>query len=214
MTSNETREYWNAYYADSAPKSMPPSQFAAFALGECCDHDFVLDIGCGNGRDAFFFGTFGKQVLGIDGSTAAIEKCREHAAATGAGNVTFASADVSSPELAANAASALQASQTPLIYSRFFIHAINEADEMKFLTFVRDHLGQGTLALEFRTVRDEELNKVTGGHYRRFVDPIAFTGRARDLGLETDYFVEGFGMAKYKQDDAYVARTLLKRASA
>jgi SAM-dependent methyltransferase len=214
MTSKDTKEYWDHYYAGRCASLMPPSQFAAFVLGECGDHHFVLDVGCGNGRDALFFGSHGKRVLGIDGSPTAIELCRTAAAAAGIENVDFDTADVSSRDLEIKSAHHLKNNGAPLIYARFFIHAITEQEERKFLLFARSHLGQGTLAVEFRTMRDEALHKVTEGHYRRFVDPVAFAGRARDVGLDVVYLVEGFGMAKYKKDDAFVARVLLRRNAA
>jgi hypothetical protein len=53
---------------------------------------------------------------------------------------------------------------------------------------------------------------VTQAHFRRFVTPAAFQASALGRGFDVEYAVEGFGFAKYKQDDAYVARTLfLKR---
>jgi hypothetical protein len=53
--------------------------------------------------------------------------------------------------------------------------------------------------------------KVTGTHFRRFVLPASFEARALGGGFEVVYNVEGFGFAKYRQDDAYVARTIFRR---
>jgi hypothetical protein len=64
---------------------------------------------------------------------------------------------------------------------------------------------------EYRTVRDVRQAKVTGQHYRRFIDPAAFQLRAAQHAFSVQYAVEGFGFAKYEQDDAYVARCLLVR---
>lgn len=212
MLAQETHDYWNAYYASLGATRVPPSQFATFALGETADHDAVLDIGCGNGRDSMFFGLYGKRVLGVDGSEAAIAACEAQAAALGLAHVSFAVADVGTDALAGAAAAFLTAAQKPLIYARFFIHAIPEKDEVAMLAFVARHIGEGSMAVEFRTQRDEALNKVTPGHYRRFVDPIGFARRAGEAGLAVTYLAEGFGMAKYKADDAYVARLHLRSA--
>jgi hypothetical protein len=67
------------------------------------------------------------------------------------------------------------------------------------------------LAVEYRTVRDAVGVKVTGDHYRRFVMPANFEARALAHGFAVRYAVEGFGFAKYQEDDAYVARTLLEK---
>jgi hypothetical protein len=43
------------------------------------------------------------------------------------------------------------------------------------------------------------------------MEPAAFQLAAHEHGFDVTYAVEGFGFAKYKQDDAYVARMLLTR---
>ena len=67
------------------------------------------------------------------------------------------------------------------------------------------------LALEFRTSRDEFLSKVTESHYRRFINPLAVVAKGNHLGFSCEYFVEGFGYAKYKSDDAHVARIIFRK---
>lgn len=67
------------------------------------------------------------------------------------------------------------------------------------------------MAAEFRTIRDAQQAKVTAEHYRRFVNPLVFMANANTAGFATDYFVEGFGYAKYKDDDAHVARCLMRK---
>ena len=47
--------YWDNYYANSDLNSkLIPSQFAAFVAGELKKNSYIIDIGCGNGRDSFF----------------------------------------------------------------------------------------------------------------------------------------------------------------
>ena len=67
------------------------------------------------------------------------------------------------------------------------------------------------MALEFRTEKDEKLTKSTPEHYRRFVSSSNVISYALKLGYVCDYQVEGFGYAKYKNDDAYVSRLLMKK---
>jgi hypothetical protein len=69
----------------------------------------------------------------------------------------------------------------------------------------------GVICLEFRTNRDEHQEKVTASHYRRFVRPVEFIRTLQKLDLQVDYFCEGFGMAKYKADDAHVARFVVSK---
>jgi len=104
-----------------------------------------------------------------------------------------------------------QLAQTVVIYARFFIHAITEEDE-NFLFALVKNVGpqlKTLFAAEFRTHRDATMPKETAIHYRRFIDPHEFLVRSINLGLNVEYYVEGFGLAKYKSDDAHVARYLL-----
>ncbi|WP_272816006.1 MULTISPECIES: hypothetical protein [unclassified Shinella] len=68
------------------------------------------------------------------------------------------------------------------------------------------------LAIEFRTDRDAQQTKVTDSHYRRFIPPLDFLSRAAKFGFSPAYFTEGFGYAKYRNDDAHIARVLMRRA--
>ena len=77
-SQEERGEYWNSYYSSKAVPDIP-SQFAAFALSECRDADYFLDVGCGNGRDSFFFARRGMAVVSVDGSTAAIDDIADRA---------------------------------------------------------------------------------------------------------------------------------------
>ena len=92
---------------------------------------------------------------------------------------------------------------------------ITEEEEVFLFDVVNEILvgREGCVALEFRTDRDKSQPKETDTHFRRYVSPVHFFARARENGFEVEYFVEGFGFAKYKQDDAHVARFLLNKVS-
>src|SRR5215207_813088 len=62
-----------------------------------------------------------------------------------------------------------------IVYARFFVHAITEAEEESLLDLAAEITDPGDLlAVEYRTVRDSSGAKVTETHYRRFVLPAAF----------------------------------------
>jgi SAM-dependent methyltransferase len=206
-----TNAYWNAYYRERGGSQVSlPSQFAAFVAGELADRvDYVVDVGCGNGRDALFFARHGLKVIGVDASSEAIDICRREADGLDTG---FLCSDVSDPALVDRIRSAADGSDDLLVYARFFLHAIDEAAESALLGLAYDLCRAGSfLALEFRTLRDRDLAKETVAHYRRFIDPLAFLSSALAHGFRLDYFVEGFGYAKYRADDAHVARIVLER---
>ncbi|MEP4247551.1 class I SAM-dependent methyltransferase [Tateyamaria sp.] len=210
--SNVTGEYWNAYYAEKK-KPAVPSQFATFVLNEFSHIDRFIDIGCGDGRDSLFFATYGKEVLGLDGSSSAVDFCTKTATDRGLRTASFDTLNLDDANAIQTFAQQGDASsQDAIVYARFFLHAINETAQENFLTLAASLIGEnGRVCLEFRTPRDEFQTKVTAAHYRRYVDPIALILEADKHGLDCAYMAEGFGFAKYKSDDAYVARIVFQK---
>ncbi len=203
-------EYWEDYYRhENAP--LIPSQFAVFAMNEYPEIRTVVDIGCGNGRDSFFFAAHIKRVLGFDGSEAAIEACEQRKAALGISHLSFVNSDVSN---LAETIAPLLANESPpiMLYSRFLLHSLTADQEEILIHNVRSILRKtsGIFIAEFRTVKDSDLRKETAPHFRRFVNPSEFLGRCRQHSLQPTYFVEGTGFAKYRRDDAHVARVILQ----
>lgn len=202
-------EYWNGYYASHRSATRPlPSQFATFVAGELDGSHRVVELGCGNGRDALFFAEYGHEVVGVDGSAAAVEACTALAATLGSG-ARFLQATITDDDLADR----LGSSALPtVVYARFFLHAITEAEEGRLLDLAAAVSEPGgLLAVEYRTVEDASLAKVTDEHFRRYAVPAEVEARAQDRGFERTYAVEGFGYAKYRHDDAHVARALFRK---
>ncbi len=201
--------YWETYYATHASEGLRlPSQFATFVAGELGRPHRIIELGCGNGRDALFLSRYGHDVVGVDASRSAIDGCRRTAELTGE-RATFVMSTIDAPGLA----DLVRGEHGPrLVYARFFLHAITEDEERTLLALAAAITEPGDLlAVEYRTVRDSSGAKVTDAHYRRYVLPASFEARALGIGFEVIYAVEGFGFAKYREDDAYVARTLLRR---
>ena len=211
-TVKTNSNYWNDYYKNAATVRAIPSQFAAFAACEFLRDSPVIDIGCGNGRDAIFFSSIGYKVIGIDSSSSAVELCRIAAKKFDI-DASFKVFDISEDEAAINKLvdSLIPEPQSELnIYSRFFIHAIDEEAENKFFYLINRLKSFVNLKvfLEFRTVRDISLPKETSSHYRRFVQPENIIAKIIQSHMKLTYHIEGFGYAKYKSDDAYVARMI------
>ena len=207
------QRYWSSFYGSStANRLIFPSQFAAFIASELTEPQFLIDLGCGTGRDAVFFSTLGHQVIGVDASTEAIALCRETARKANC-PAKFMSGDIgseSSQESLVSFSKSIKANST-LVYMRFFLHAVSvEIEDAVLALCIRlKTTGQSVrLAAEFRTHRDAGLPKATAAHYRRFIDPLKLTNKASAAGFRTEYFVEGFGFAKYRDDDAHVARVV------
>jgi len=217
--SNDQNEkkYWNSYYeriSSDLKKSskLVPSQFAAFVLSEFSEKKRFIDVGCGNGRDSFFFADHGKDVIGIDGSSVAVETCSREAEEKKYNNLQFKNVNLlDKAECIAVANQLHEGWGDAIIYARFFLHAITDEAEDNFLGFCKQIMGQNCrMCVEFRTNKDELLIKETAAHYRRFIDPIALIEKLDALDMSVSYFAEGFGFAKYKEDNAYVARMIVE----
>ena len=65
-------EYWNNFYSNDNELPLEPSNFAVYVLRfiqtvpDIKSYKNILSIGCGNGRDAYFFSSQGYKVTGID----------------------------------------------------------------------------------------------------------------------------------------------------
>lgn len=208
--SETTAEYWNRYYgARRSPVPNIPSQFAAFTAMEVTPETTIVDVGCGSGRDSLFFAGAGFKVLGVDASSAAVDLCQRTAMERRIDTARFICCDVDDPTLGEKISDATDGRL--VIYARFFLHAIPEEAEIAFLRTASKLETVDLLAIEFRTDRDAQQTKVTDSHYRRFIPPLDFLARAAKFGFSPVYFTEGFGFAKYRNDDAHVARALLRR---
>lgn len=214
----DLREYWETYYSSktSSGRAKLPSQFSVFVAGEIPEGvNTIVDVGCGDGRDSFFFLSSGYCVMGLDASASAVESCwaflrtvaRQHSV-----RAEFAQIVVDT-ESGSRLAALTAGSERVVVYARFFLHAISDREEQAFfaaLDSIRHKIA--LVAVEFRTDRDAQRAKVTPDHYRRFIDPTDVVQRAADAGYEVKYSVQGFGMAKFRQDDAHVARLLFRPA--
>ena len=154
----------------------------------------------------------------MDGSDSAIEHCKKTIRVNSISNAEFLRRELGDTRLPGDINRLLEKREVQsqiIVYARFLVHAITEEEEKSLIdladALLCDH--DGCVALEFRTERDRLQQKATQSHFRRYVDPVHFFSRVQKHGFEVEYFVEGFGFAKYKQDDAHVARFILKRVT-
>jgi len=200
--------YWEDFYKKHGA-ALVPSQFAAFALAEMPSRACIAELGCGNGRDSLFFARYGHKVIGIDKSHQAVDFAEKCAKAEGL-PAQFICSDIADIDQNTDFRNRLE---TPLIlYSRFFLHSIDEEAEAVFLDLCHDclRLHGGKLFTEFRTDKDKGQYKQMGNtHYRRFIRLEDFLRRCEAAGLQAEYSIEGKGFAKYGAEDAYVARAVL-----
>jgi SAM-dependent methyltransferase len=208
----ERGTYWNSFYESTTKKRNTPSQFAVFVANELPFFDWVIDLGCGNGRDSLFFHDAGYGVLAVDGSETAISKSKELIQKSQYKDVSTDFYCEKINQLTHNDIFTTKSKNlSKIIYSRFFLHAITETEEDAFLELCTEISTSGdVLALEFRTKQDEGRAKVTASHYRRFIEPTVLIDKIIANGCwKVIYTAEGTGFAKYNEDDAHVCRILL-----
>lgn len=177
-------EYWDNFYAKGeAPKY--PSDFCRFFMGLNIPGNSCVDLGCGNGRDTR---VLGKRYLtvGIDPSTR--EKDEGHAS-------YIASGVIDSLDLIKEA---------DIVYSRFFLHSIDDKTINSILKATK-----GYFAAETRIEGDEP--KLYPDHERNQIDPLKLIKKAMQADFELVYYRQGYGMARYMEEDPLVARIILRK---
>ena len=205
--------YWANFYAHHSYTSG--SSFFEFVNSRPDTPGTVIDIGCGDGRDACAFGAAGRQVVGLDQSPVGVQ----HATAKSSGlgiqeRVRFTICDVAETQaLSAIVREVIAADDSPvLFYLRFFLHSIPEEVQDGLLDVISTHARSGdVLAAEFRTEKDESATKVHGEHYRRYQNGAAFGALLKERGFALVHEEEGTGLSPYKGEDPVLYRVIARR---
>ena len=204
------KDYWNKYYNSQGNNDMP-SDFAKFVSKKFIKKDTILlDVGSGDGRDAFFHRKKAKSVLGIDLSDIAIKQNKMKAKRLVLKNIIFK--NLSSSDLIK-----VNYKKINFIYARFFLHAINAKDENIFLKDIIKNFKKDTfVALEFRTLKDVLIKKGKKiskherltDHYRRFIDPHVFEKKLIKMNFEILYKKLGINLSKSSKDNPHLCRLI------
>ena len=200
----DNTDYWNQYYCNRIC-STEPSPFAQYVATLVEPGKTLVDLGCGNGRDALFFAQQGLQVVAIDLSRSAIDQLNQ----TPVKNARFLCGDFI-------ASDAHQPNAYDYAYSRFTIHAINQKQEALLLQTMFGALKSGgKFFIEVRSVNDPLYGKGKAvernaffydNHYRRFIVRDELVRSLQDRGFRVEYAKEQTGFAPYGNDDPPVIR--------
>jgi bifunctional enzyme CysN/CysC len=201
--------HWKSFYqSNEAP--LHPSPFAEWASKQWSDGDRVIEVGCGNGRDAFYFQSRGHDVIGVDVSSAAVEACIDRGLHE---NLQFFSSDL--PQFQAER----DELKADIVYSRFSLHAMTDEEETSTIAAAFALLDRGGyFFIETRSINDPMAKKGDiishaeriEGHYRRFGNVETLSEKLRQAGFELDFTTEEKGLAVYKDEDPLVIRIIAR----
>ncbi len=202
--------YWNEVYV--AKKGVPcnPSDFAQSILPAIDTSHTLVELGCGNGRDSFYFARNDIKTIALDLSAKAIElnssSCHD--------NITFQVADFTALENG-------QFENIGNVYSRFTLHSVDHKSYLRTIDWCTNNLlpGSGMLFLEARTINDPLYGQGTNvgkdefvtTHYRRFAHIKDVMNDLKERGFHVIHASENFTDSWYKDDHAVVYRITAKK---
>jgi SAM-dependent methyltransferase len=205
--------YWASFYARTEFNS--PSSFFATVNDRPDLPDTVLDIGCGDGRDALAFAAAERSVVGLDRSETAIRHATAKAAAQHGLAARFSVCDVADDaDLRSRLGDAITSAQGPvLFYLRFFLHAITEPAQETLMAAIAELARPGDMfAAEFRTTEGEESAENREGHFRRYLNGPAFSAAlSQRWGFDVLEEIESEGLSVYEDDDPLLCRVIARR---
>jgi len=206
------KSYWNDFYKKGgAPKEC--SSFAQDSLPHVSKDGVLFELGCGNGRDAFFFAKNEVPVWASDLSEVSIEDLNSKVEGD---NPKFIAADFTAlPTPFENTLFAT-------VYSRFTLHAIKAEEASRALAWsFRNIRPGGLLLIEVRSVKDPLCGQGTlvegerdawfTTHYRRFVRYDELLKELTDLGFHVEHSLEDHNLAVFGNDNPYVIRVRARK---
>jgi SAM-dependent methyltransferase len=200
------KNYWDYFYS-SKVAPIVPSQFCVMVAQDIEPNSNIIDFGCGNGRDLNYFSILGHNVIGIDASEKAIEFCSSKKLP----NTKFVNKNVFSLNLEDLKFSI--SSKKVIIYSRFFQHTLEPAEQSFMFELLKQLAKYHNLKcyFEFRNNHDKDNRHIFEDHYRRYQSEAEFIGSLNSSGFSVEYFVSGNGMSYFKGEDPDLTRVIAVR---
>lgn len=194
------KTYWDNFYKlGLAPRNE--SDFARFVLGHIVEndeqHNLLLDVACGNGRDTFFFHKNGIESTGIDLSVKPDSK-----------EPVFIKDDILT----------FNYSGYNLIYLRFIVHALKEHEFDTLLLQLAKSETRSTLFIETRSskgVTDEQKSETffrspIGEEHFRMLYSFDYLIKKVSQYFDVIHQEENRGLSVFKEDDPVCIRLILK----
>lgn len=177
----EQVNYWKQFYENQ--ERFSPSSFATicfpFLIGK------TIELGCGNGRDLYYFRDNGVNIKGVD---SAFE------------NHYIIKSDVETY---------IKENKSPnFVYTRFFWHSIPDELQLKIIKWTKEYL-----FIEARTTEDKSTKKIFNNHYRNYIDVSKLVAQLKENKFNIEFLIEGKGLSKMKSEDPHIIRLIARKVS-
>ena len=196
----DDHDYWDKFYTANGVVHKP-SYFARHVEDNYFETEkTLLELGCGNGRDAIFFAEKGKKISALDLSSQTIQNLTS----MNVRDAKFHNQDFSQLS---------NFIDFDYVYSRFTLHSIDDQTEQVVLQQLPKVLKSGGLFLmEARSLKDENLSKTFGtDHFRRYLDYEVTLDKIERLGFKVLEKVESQGLSPYKSEDPFLIRIVAEK---
>jgi SAM-dependent methyltransferase len=180
--------YWRKFYSKPHPELAAPSPFAQWAA-QYLHNRVILDLGCGNGRDTLFLAHANPNIFGVDLYAPPNEKYFRRESIE-----SFLRFNPLVPQI-----------PNSVVYCRFLFHAIDRNLQQRIVKWAAQ--AGATLYVEARTNLDKPVNP---DHKRRLIDGQKFLASLMRDGFRILHYEEGFGRARFGDEDPHVLRVVAK----
>ena len=206
---NNTK-HWNIFYQKNNLKKK--TSFAQFVNKNAFSKKSIIDIGCGTGRDAFYYSNFFKEVYALDKSKVVIGLNKKKNKLFKK-KIFFFQKNIALKNL-------IIKKQFENICARFFLHTLNEQEEEIFFFNIKKIVKKNTLIfLEFRTIKDDLMKKGKKlskyervyGHYRRFINTLELKKKFKNYNLKILYESQSKNFSVFRNQKPHLARFILKK---
>lgn len=215
------KEYWDNFYKENIDLN-DESMFSHYIyqkFNKKQSEYLIIDLGCGTGKDSFYFAKNGFDVIGVDGSEEAIKINKNKISNQNKINekIEFICADLSKVHIVSELMKnfntySKKMNKKILFYNRFFLHAVAEDTENIIFDSIISNIDVPVVfAAEFRTKEDEMLDKVFKDHFRRYVDTDKLLIKLISYGYSVQSFLKSRGLSKFKNEDPFLARLIVEK---
>ena len=213
MPKKTNKDFWNIFYKKKLAVSKP-SNFAVFVKKFLKNYSStIVDVGCGNGRDLFYFKKNKFDTMGIDLSKNAVSLIKKRLKYT-KDKKKIIHSDFARFNYEKNIKKKFS------IYSRFTWHTINKKSEETLLKKISKIPNLEYIFVETRSDKDElcgvgkkiSKNEFVTDHYRRFINKNNLVKKIKK-NFKIIYLKESRGFSKFKKEDPCLIRLIAIRKS-